>query len=124
MYESSRVAAFRSVFSIIDPLVAVHLLQHAIQIFICLTITFLVHNMSLTELGLEPLYDCSRVREQKVFYLSHQKACEHIMHEPHNCSQKNSLSCLESCSLNWRRFERNFSHLRANVLAGEVVYMC
>ena len=37
------------------------------------------------------------------------------------CSQKNSLSCLESCSLNWRRFERNFSHLRANGLAGEMM---
>ena len=36
-------------------------------------------------------------------------------------SQKNSLSCLESCSLNWRRFERNFSRLWENGLAGEIV---
>ena len=43
---------------------------------------------------------------------------------PSDCSQKNSLSCLESCSLNWRRFKRNFSHLQANVLAGEIVYIC
>ena len=39
----------------------------------------------------------------------------------YQCSQKNSLSCLESYSLNWQRFERNFSHLRANGLVGESV---
>ena len=38
------------------------------------------------------------------------------MNNRNGCSQKNSLSCLESCSLNWRHFERNFSHLRANVI--------
>ena len=34
----------------------------------------------------------------------------------------NGLSCLESCSLNWRRFERNFSHLQANVLARKLEF--
>ena len=37
--------------------------------------------MSLTEPGLGPLYDCSWVRDQGVFHLSHQKAYEHTMHD-------------------------------------------
>ena len=39
-------------------------------------------------------------------------------------SQTNRSSCLESRSLNWRCFERNFSHLQANGFAGEIVYVC
>ena len=87
-YESPRVAAFRSVFSVIDPLVPVHFSQHAIQIFTCLTMTFLVHNMSLTEPGLGPLYDCSWIRDQGVFHLSHQKAGEYTMHDTTQSSLK------------------------------------
>ena len=73
--------------------------------------------VSIPKANVSPIH---KKREQTVEENDRLNTSGQIFKKLTGISQKNSLSCLESCSLNWRRF----SLLPANGLAGEILYVC